>query len=87
MAAYLFHQGTNFYAYEYLGMHIEGESVIFRVWAPNAEFVSVCGDFNGWNRETDPMTRITEGGVWELKISATRVQMGQCYKYCIRNKE
>ena len=87
MAAYLFHQGTNFYTYEYLGVHFEGERVIFRVWAPNAEFVSVCGDFNGWNRETDPMTRITEGGVWELKISATRVQMGQCYKYCIRNKE
>ena len=87
MAAYLFHQGTNFYAYEYLGMHTEGESVIFRVWAPNADYVSVCGDFNSWNRDADPMTRITEGGVWELKIPASRVQMGQCYKYCIRNKE
>ena len=86
MAAYLFHQGTNFYAYEYLGMHTEGESVIFRVWAPNADYVSVCGDFNGWNRDADPMTRITEGGVWELKIFTARVQMGQCYKYCIRNK-
>ena len=86
MAAYLFHQGTNFYAYEYLGMHIEGENVIFRVWAPNADYVSVCGDFNSWNRDADPMTRITEGGVWELKIPASRTQMGQCYKYCIRNK-
>ena len=87
MAAYLFHQGTNFHAYEYLGMHIEGESIVFRVWAPNADCVSVCGDFNFWNRDADPMTRVTEGGVWELKIPASRIEMGQYYKYCIRNKE
>ena len=86
MAAYLFHQGTNFHAYEYLGMHIEGDGIVFRVWAPNAEFVSVCGDFNAWNRDADPMARVTEGGVWELKLPAARIQMGQCYKYCIRNK-
>ena len=86
MAAYLFHQGTNFHAYEYLGMHFEGERVIFRVWAPNAEYVSVCGDFNGWNPETNPMARVTDGGVWELKLPAEHVQMGQCYKYCIRNR-
>ena len=86
MAAYLFHQGTNFHAYEYLGMHIEGETATFRVWAPNADYVSVCGDFNFWNRDADPMTRTTEGGVWELKIPTSRIEMGQCYKYCIRNK-
>ena len=86
MAAYLFHQGTNFYAYEYLGVHFEGERVVFRTWAPNAEYVSVCGDFNGWNRDADPMARITEGGVWELMLPRERVQMEQCYKYCIRNK-
>ena len=86
MAAYLFHQGTNFHAYEYLGVHFEGAFVTFRVWAPNAEFVSVCGDFNGWNREADPMKRITEGGVWELKLPKERVGVGQCYKYCIRNR-
>ena len=86
MAAYLFHQGTNFHAYEYLGVHFEGEQVIFRVWAPNAEYVSVCGDFNGWNPEANPMARVTAGGVWELKLPAEHVQMGQCYKYCIRNR-
>ena len=86
MAAYLFHQGTNFHAYEYLGMHFEGERVAFRVWAPNAEYVSVCGDFNGWNPETNPMARVTAGGVWELKLPAEHVKMGQCYKYCIRNR-
>ena len=39
MAAYLFHQGTNFLAYEYLGLHFEGEHAAFRVWAPNADYV------------------------------------------------
>ena len=85
MAAYLFHQGTNFRAYEYLGVHLEGESVTFRTWAPNADFVSVCGDFNGWNPDADPMTRVTEGGVWELSLPTDYARVGQCYKYCIRN--
>ena len=85
MAAYLFHQGTNFRAYEYLGVHLEGDSVTFRTWAPNADFVSVCGDFNGWNPNADPMTRVTEGGVWELSLPADYARAGQCYKYCIRN--
>ena len=87
MAAYLFHQGTNFLAYEYLGQHFVGECVVFRVWAPNAESVSVCGDFNGWNTGADFMTRITEGGVWELSLPRDRVHAGQCYKYCIKCKD
>ena len=87
LAAYLFHQGTNFYAYEYLGMHFEGDRILFRTWAPNAEFVSVCGDFNGWDPNADPMTRVTAGGVWELNLPRERAHEGQCYKYCIRNKQ
>ena len=86
LAAYLFHQGTNFRAYEYLGMHFANGDAVFRVWAPNADFVSVCGDFNGWNRDADPMQRITERGIWELILPAQRVRSGQCYKYCIRNR-
>ena len=87
LAPYLFHQGTNFYAYQYLGFHFEGERATFRTWAPNADSVSVCGDFNGWNPNADPMTRVTEGGVWELILPSDRVSVGQCYKYCIRNGE
>ena len=87
MAAYLFHQGTNFYAYEYLGCHIEGEHILFRTWAPNAEYLSVCGDFNSWNPDADPMVRVTGGGVWELSLPRDRVCEGQCYKFCIRNGE
>ena len=86
MAKYLFHQGANFLAYEYFGVHFEGEYITFRTWAPNADFVSVCGDFNNWNPNADPLVRITEGGIWELILPADRVKLGQCYKYCIRNK-
>ena len=46
---YLFHQGTNFHAYEMLGAHYTEQDgkrgVRFAVWAPNARAVSVVGDF------------------------------------------
>ena len=49
---YLFHEGTNSRAYEYMGAHPtkkgKSEGVVFRVWAPNAVSVSVVGDMNGW---------------------------------------
>jgi len=82
--AYLFHQGTNFRAYEFLGCHINYESAVFRVWAPNAEGVSVCGDWNGWNPDANPMVRITNGGVWETYVDG--VSIGQRYKYFIRTE-
>ncbi|MBE6546993.1 MAG: 1,4-alpha-glucan branching protein GlgB [Ruminococcaceae bacterium] len=80
LAPYLFHQGTNYMAYEYLGVHRTEDGYVFRVWAPNAEAVSVIGDFNYW-AEGDAMTRITEGGIWEATLSADRVREGQPYKY------
>ena len=53
---YLFHQGTNAKAYEFLGAHGNGDgSVTFRVWAPNAEWVGVGGDFNGWQPHNAPL--------------------------------
>ena len=85
-APYFFHQGTTTRAYEYLGVHRLGERVFFRVWAPNAEAVSVVGDFNGWDRGAHPMERITARGIWELCLDASAVAVGQCYKYCIRSK-
>ena len=64
---YLFHQGTNFNAYETFGAHFDCQNgvngVMFRVWAPNAHAVSVVGDFNGWNENSNFMTRISDGGV------------------------
>ena len=58
---YLFHQGTNYASYEFLGVHdAEGDApyqYTFRVWAPNADEVRVIGDFcawtDGWNRKEE----------------------------------
>ena len=82
LAPYLFHQGTNYMAYEYMGAHRTEEGVTFRVWAPNAEQVFVVGDFNDWS-EGAPMTRITEGGIWEAILPADLVKDGMNYKYRI----
>ena len=63
---YLFHQGTNARAYEFLGAHpCNDGSVAFRVWAPHAQQVSVVGDFNAWDGAAHPMRRLTDGGIWE----------------------
>jgi len=81
LAAYLFHEGTNFRAYRYLGAHFCKEGVIFRVWAPNAASVSVVGDFNGWDHEAAPMKRVTEQGVWETLVENAKEFDG--YKFAI----
>ena len=83
MAPYYFHQGTSVRAFDYLGAHREGDAVVFRVWAPNADYVAVVGDFNGWNAGAAPMDRVTERGVWEARIGG--IEDGQKYKYFIRN--
>ena len=80
MAPYLFHQGTNYAAYEYLGVHKVEENYIFRVWAPNADSIFLVGDFNDWS-ESIPMERITDGGIWEVSVSGNEVKEGDRYKY------
>ena len=67
---YLFHQGNNARAYEFFGSHkLPDGSVVFRVWAPHAESVSVAGDFNNWSDSENVMTRISDGGIWECKTA------------------
>ena len=87
LAPYLFHQGTNYRTYHYLGAHHTGDRWVFRVWAPNADSVSVVGDFNDWNTEALRMRRITDGGVWEADCPAAAAQAGQNYKFFLRNGE
>ena len=86
LARYYFHQGTNFEAYKYLGVHSEienGESVYyFRVWAPNAHAVFLVGDFNNWERDL-PMLRVSESGIWEIRYVPERDITGNCYKYLV----
>ena len=82
---YLFHEGTNAKAYEYLGAHKSGrDSVTFRVWAPNAAAVYVAGDFNGWQSGESPMQKVSKG-VWECEIKG--VKQFDAYKYLIRAKD
>ena len=88
---YLFHQGTYFKAYEYLGAHRQTDGkgrayTVFRTWAPNADAVFVTGDFNGWS-ESAPMKKITEKGLWEAKIRLDFKNSDEIkYKYLLINK-
>ena len=84
LPVYLFHQGTNYRAWELLGSHIEGDRAVFRVWAPNAAAVSVTGDCNNWDPAADPMVRVTREGLWELSLPLSRFPAGaRRYKYCV----
>ena len=82
---YLFHQGTNYHAQEMLGAHFveqDGKKgVRFTVWAPNANAVSVVGEFNDWNVFIHPMNRIDDGEIWETFVEG--LGEGEIYKYAI----
>ena len=83
---YVFHQGKNFKAQDFLGAHkIEDGKYVFRVWAPNAASIFVVGDFNGWNEEASPMGRLNEAGVWETYIDG--VKNFDAYKFLIYTQE
>ena len=86
MAAYLFHEGTNFRAYEYVGVHKnkDEDGFTFRVWAPCADEVFLAGDFNGWGYE-NPMRRITDDGLWETKLEGGSFGAFSKYKFIIRH--
>ena len=78
---YFWSQGTLTKSYDRLGGHLVEDGAWFAVWAPNADSVSVIGDFNEWNADAHPMER-TGSGCWECFVpGAVR---GQRYKYRIR---
>jgi 1,4-alpha-glucan branching enzyme len=85
---YLFNQGSHFRLYEKLGAHplsAEGhEGTYFAVWAPDAERVSVAGDFNGWDPSVHPLGSRGQSGVWEGFIPGVR--KGAVYKYHIQSR-
>ncbi len=80
--AYLFHQGTNYKAYQMMGAHwLDETTAEFYVWAPNAQAVAVVGDFNNWDGQEDPMERVNEQGLWHAVV--TGVREFDSYKYLI----
>jgi 1,4-alpha-glucan branching enzyme len=86
---HLFREGNHFRLYEKLGAHSttrEGiAGISFVVWAPNAERVSVVGDFNGWNPDAHPLSARWDGsGIWEGFVPG--LEQGTLYKYHIRSQ-
>ena len=86
---YLFGEGRHWHCYRVLGAHCHNADAIdgvrFVVWAPNAERVSVVGDFNRWDGRVHAMRSRGGGGIWELFIPG--LGSGVLYKYEIRNRE
>jgi 1,4-alpha-glucan branching enzyme len=85
---HLFGEGRHWHAYRFLGSHlrtVEGiTGVQFGVWAPNADRVSIVGDFNNWDGRAHPMRVRGGSGVWELFIPG--LETGGFYKYEIRDR-
>ncbi|MEA1891747.1 MAG: 1,4-alpha-glucan branching protein GlgB [Campylobacterota bacterium] len=86
---YLFKQGTHTKMYEKFGSHKMSynakKGVLFTVWAPNAEFLSVRGDFNNYEIKSHPLKlRDDDSGIWEGFIEG--VKEGLTYKYHIVSK-
>ena len=85
---YLFNEGNHFQLYKKLGAHLrsheEERGVHFGVWAPNAQYISVIGDFNGWDREAHPLHMRENSGIWEGLIPD--LPSGAPYKYHVRSR-
>ena len=86
MDIYLFSEGTHYEVYKKLGAHIIGHGGVrgthFAVWAPNAQRVSVVGDFNHWDGRIHLMRKMVPAGIWEIFIPD--IPEGSHYKFEIR---
>ena len=85
LPVYLFHEGKNYEAYRFFGVHkIKKGTYAFRVWAPHAVGVAVAGDFNDWSETANPMTLIAPE-IWEAVVDG--VSKYDCYKYAIQTTD
>ena len=84
---HLFNEGNHFELYNKFGSHVIEHNGIkgvhFAVWAPNAQRVSLVGDFNHWDGRCHPMRLLGHSGVWEVFIP--ELDHGTVYKYEVRN--
>ncbi len=89
MDVWLLAEGTHYRPYERLGAHLREidsiAGVAFALWAPNAQRVSVVGDFNHWDGRRHPMRLRRECGVWEIFVPG--IGPGARYKYELRTHD
>lgn len=89
MDVYLFAQGNELRIYDKLGAHfreLDGvHGVSFAVWAPNAQRVSVVGDFNNWDGRVHPMRILGSSGIWEIFIPG--LGEGALYKFEVKTRD
>ncbi len=82
---HLFNNGSHYRLYYKLGAHrcsVNGmEGAYFAVWAPNAEQVSVFGNFNGWDKQASPLYPRESSGIWEGFVP--HANTGDSYKFHI----
>jgi 1,4-alpha-glucan branching enzyme len=76
---HLFNEGTHYRLWEKCGAHPTSDGTHFAVWAPNAESVSVIGDFNGWDPASAPLAPLGQSGIWQGSLAG--VGKGAIYKY------
>ena len=85
---YLSGEGTHYEKYEKLGAHVREvagvRGVHFAVWAPNAQRVSVVGDFNLWDGRANPMRNLGPTGIWEIFMPGA--DEGALYKFEILSR-
>ena len=85
---HLLGEGTHFRLYEKLGArileHAGSKGVCFAVWAPNAERVSVVGNFNQWDGRRHPMRPRGASGLWEIFIPG--LKQGELYKFEVKSR-
>ena len=74
-----FYMGESFNAYEYFGAHPDEVGVVFRTYAPNAQRITIVGQFNDWQEQ--PLEQLHQSGIWVGFSKNTKP--GQMYKYVI----
>jgi len=86
---HLLGEGTHLKSYERLGAHLRAHEgfrgVHFALWAPNAQRVSVVGNFNHWDGRRHPMRNCGSGGFWEIFIPD--LSQGEVYKFEIKSRQ
>lgn len=80
---FLWNEGTHYRLYEKLGAHPTPAGTHFAVWAPDADRVSVIGDWNKWNADADLLDRRGSSGIWEGFVEGAFE--AAAYKYRVVN--